>query len=143
MHKPRVLLVDDDPLVVKYLQSAFTGEGFQVTVTGDGVSAVEFALADTFDIIVLDVVLPGIDGFEACRRIRSESAAPILMLSVQSEPSDKVRALDLGADDYLSKPFALEELKARIRSVMRRTGRRTQDDSRLGQEFDERGRRDN
>lgn len=125
MHKPRVLLVDDDPLVVKYVQSALTAEGCHVDVVGDGLSAVHLALTQSFDIIILDVVLPGIDGFEACRRIRAESAIPILMLSVQSAPSQKVRALDLGADDYLSKPFALEELLARVRSLMRRIGKAT------------------
>ena len=125
MHKPRVLLVDDDPLVVKYLQSAFRGEGFETIVVGDGLAAVQSALADRYDIIVLDVVLPGIDGLEACRRIRAESAVPILILSVQSNATDKARALDLGADDYLSKPFALEELLARVRSIMRRIGNAT------------------
>ena len=122
MYKPRVLLVDDDSLVVNYLQSALRDEGFEVLVEGNGLAAVTRALKEPFDFVVLDVVLPGLDGFEVCRRIRAESGVAILMLSVQSGPSDKVRALDLGADDYLSKPFALEELLARVRSVMRRAG---------------------
>jgi two-component system KDP operon response regulator KdpE len=125
MHKLRVLLVDDDPLVVKYVQSALTAEGYTVVVAGDGLSGVHLALTESFDAVVLDVALPGIDGLEACRRIRAESAVPILMLSVQSAPSQKVSALDLGADDYLSKPFALEELLARLRSIMRRVDKAT------------------
>jgi two-component system KDP operon response regulator KdpE len=127
MHKPRVLLVDDDSLVVTYLQSALGGEGFDVVVEGDGLAAVQLALKEPFDIVVLDVVLPGLDGFEVCSRIRAESGVAILMLSVQSGPSDKVHALDLGADDYLSKPFALEEFLARVRSLMRRAGHATGD----------------
>lgn len=123
MRKLRVLVIDDDPLVVKFLEAGLREESFDVVCAGDGPSGVHMALSDSVDIVVLDFVLPGFDGLEACRRIRAESSVPILMLSVQDAAVDKIRALNLGADDYLSKPFVLEELCARINSILRRSSR--------------------
>ena len=117
----RVLIVDDDvelcELVAEYLEP----EGFSVDVADDGLAGVERALADTYAIIVLDVMLPGINGFEVLRRIRAKSRTPVLMLTARGADVDRIVGLELGADDYLPKPFNPRELVARIQAILRRT----------------------
>jgi len=117
----RVLVVEDIPKMASLLRRGLTEEGYAVDVVGTGVDAVWLATEQSFDAIVLDVVLPDIDGFEVCRRLRRANRwAPLLMLTARDDVSDRVRGLDAGADDYLTKPFAFEELFARVRSLVRR-----------------------
>jgi len=117
----RVLVVEDTPKMASLLRRGLTEEGYAVDVVGTGVDAVWLATEQSFDAIVLDVVLPDIDGFEVCRRLRRANRwAPLLMLTARDDVSDRVRGLDSGADDYLTKPFAFEELFARVRSLVRR-----------------------
>ena len=116
-----VLVIDDDvelcELVTEYLQT----EGFRVEVVNDGADAVEMALSGTFRLIILDVMLPGLNGFEVLRRIRARSQIPVLMLTARGEEVDRIVGLEVGADDYLPKPFNPRELVARIRAILRRT----------------------
>ena len=121
MLNKRVLLVDDDPAVLKALSRAFTLEGFDVRTATDGEAGLRQAEEQAPDLIVLDVMLPDIDGFTACEQIRCFSATPILMLTARDTVPDRVRGLDRGADDYLVKPFSLDELLARSRALLRRT----------------------
>ena len=117
----RILVVEDSPKMASLLRRALSEEGYAVDVLGNGVDAVWLATEQSFDAIVLDVVLPDIDGFEVCRRLRrADRWAPLLMLTARDDVSDRVRGLDAGADDYLTKPFAFEELFARVRSLVRR-----------------------
>jgi two-component system response regulator MprA len=116
----RVLLVDDDPKIVSLLQRGLAFEGFDVLAAAGGVAALAAAERQRPHVVLLDVGMPGPDGFEVCRRLRLVHGAPIIMLSARDETSDKVRALNLGADDYVAKPFAFDELIARIRAVLRR-----------------------
>ena len=118
----RILVVDDDPAVLSGLRRALAFEGYDVLTAGDGQAAVAQARANSPDLVVLDVVLPGLNGFEVCQEIRRQSAVPILMLTAKDTVPDRVAGLDRGADDYLVKPFALDELAARIRALLRRTG---------------------
>ncbi len=124
--RPRVLIIDDDAglseLVAEYLEP----EGFQVRTVPDGEAGVLEALSDNYDIIVLDVMLPGINGFEALRRIRERSTIPVLMLTAKGEDLDRIRGLEVGADDYLAKPFNSRELVARLRAILRRTLAKTE-----------------
>ena len=116
----RVLLVDDDPKIVSLLQRGLAFEGFDVVAAAEGVAALASAERQRPHVVLLDISMPGPDGFEVCRRLRLAHNAPIIMLTARDETSDKVRALDLGADDYVAKPFAFDELIARIRAVLRR-----------------------
>lgn len=117
----RILIIDDDTelceLLLEYLQS----EGFDITAVYDGKGGLERALSETYGLIVLDVMLPGMNGFEVLQRIRSRSAVPVLMLTARGEAIDRIVGLEMGADDYLPKPFNPRELVARIRAVLRRT----------------------
>jgi len=115
-----VLLVDDDPKIRELLRLYIEREGHRTLVAADGEMAVASALRAHPDLVVLDVMLPGLDGFEVCRRIRDESDVPILLLTARSGDSDKVVGLDLGADDYVVKPFSPRELMARVRALLRR-----------------------
>jgi DNA-binding response OmpR family regulator len=115
-----VLLVDDDPKIRELLRLYVEREGHRTLVAADGEMAVATALRARPDLVVLDVMLPGLDGFEVCRRIRDESDVPILLLTARSGDSDKVVGLDIGADDYVVKPFSPRELMARIRALLRR-----------------------
>ncbi len=116
----RVLLVDDDPKIVPLLQRGLAFEGFTVFTAMDGESGLEAARRHRPQVVLLDIAMPGPDGFEVCRRLRLEDDVPIIMLTARDDVRDKVSALNLGADDYVAKPFAFDELVARIRAVLRR-----------------------
>jgi len=116
-----ILIVDDEKELADFLRSSFEGEGFSVDVAYDGVTGLEYAIKNKYDIIILDNILPKKEGKQVCREIRKEgNHVPIIMLSVNSEIDTKVELLNMGADDYISKPFSFEELLARIRAVTRR-----------------------
>jgi two-component system response regulator RegX3 len=117
---PRVLLVDDEPDIVDPVTYALEREGFDVRPVGDGSTALDLARAELFDVVVLDVMLPGISGIEVCRTLRSESDVPIVMLTARDSEVDRVLGLELGADDYVTKPFSTAELVSRIRAILRR-----------------------
>ena len=116
----RVLVVDDDPGVLSGLRRAFVLEGYDVEVAEDGETAIAKASSQAPDLVVLDVMLPGLDGLTVCQRLRTRSAMPILMLTAKDTVPDRVEGLDRGADDYLVKPFAIDELLARSRALLRR-----------------------
>jgi len=116
----RALVVDDEQPLVQIVTTYLEREGFEVLAAGDGESAVEAAREHAPDLIVLDLMLPGIDGIEACRRIRAFSDAYIVMLTAKAEETDKIIGLSTGADDYLTKPFSPGELVARVRAMLRR-----------------------
>ncbi len=116
----RVLLVDDDPKIVPLLQRGLAFEGFTVFTAMDGLSGLEAARLHRPHVVLLDIAMPGPDGFEVCRRLRLEDDVAIIMLTARDDVGDKVSALNLGADDYVAKPFAFDELVARIRAVLRR-----------------------
>ena len=119
----KILVVDDEPKITDFIRRGLTYEGFSVEVAHDGVRGLELAAEGKPDLIVLDIMLPGMDGLQVCRRLRQESDVPIIMLTARDAISDRVAGLDMGADDYLVKPFALEELLARIRALLRRRGK--------------------
>lgn len=121
MSRERVLVVDDEAIVTEVVERYLVREGYQVTVASDGHKALELARNEGPDLIVLDLMLPKIDGLEVCRQLRSESSVPIIMLTAKGEESDKILGLGLGADDYLTKPFSPGELAARVKAVLRRT----------------------
>jgi two-component system response regulator MprA len=119
-HAPRVLVVDDDPRILSMMRRVLEVDGYAVAVAPDGDQALELLRSDDADLVILDVMLPGADGFEVCRTIRRESGVPILMLTARDESSYKVTGLDCGADDYVVKPFNPDELMARVRALLRR-----------------------
>jgi two-component system KDP operon response regulator KdpE len=119
MSKTRVLLVDDEPETVKYVGANLRARGYEMLVAGDARTALGLFREAGADLIILDITLPGLDGFQVCQAIRRESDVPIVMLSARGQERDIVRALDLGADDYLTKPFGVEELMARVRMALR------------------------
>jgi DNA-binding response OmpR family regulator len=119
----RVLVVDDEPIVRDVLVRYLRQEGFQVATAADGASAIE-VFADTQpDLVLLDLMLPRVDGFEVFRRIRAEDGTPVIMLTARGDETDRIVGLDLGADDYIGKPFSPREVVARVRAVLRRAGR--------------------
>ncbi|MHB8670868.1 MAG: response regulator [Acidimicrobiales bacterium] len=115
-----VLVVEDDATVSEVVSRYLEREGFAVESVGDGILALDRAVAATPDLVVLDLMLPGMDGIEVCRRLRSLGPIPVIMLTARGEESDRVMGLDLGADDYVTKPFSPRELIARVKSVLRR-----------------------
>lgn len=117
---PRVLVVDDDPNVAEVVTLYLEREGFGVEVARDGHVALDRALAVPPDLVVLDLMLPGIDGLEVCRRLRALAPVPVVMLTAKGAEADRVVGLELGADDYLAKPFSPRELTARVKAVLRR-----------------------
>jgi two-component system response regulator MprA len=121
MDRMRILVVDDEPAVRESLRRALQLEGYDVDLAADGEGALSRLHANSVDAVVLDVSMPKLDGLETCRRLRSEgNRIPVLMLTARDEVSDRVAGLDAGADDYVVKPFALEELLARLRALLRR-----------------------
>ena len=121
MGKKRVLIVDDELTIIKLLRANLEANGYETLVAMDGAEALQKVERELPDLIILDIMMPKTDGFEVCRRLREWSQVPIIMLSARGDLIDKVKCLDLGADDYLSKPFGIEELLARVRAVLRRT----------------------
>ena len=116
----RILLVDDEPSITEFVSYALKKEGFSVDVADNGETAYEMALGSPYDLFVLDIMLPGMDGYELCRRLRSKTSAPVLFLSARDTELDKVVGLEIGGDDYLAKPFGVRELIARVRALLRR-----------------------
>ena len=116
----KILVVDDEKTLVKGIKFNLENEGYQVECAYDGAAAVELARNEKFDLLILDVMMPEVDGLEACMRIREFSNVPIIMLTAKSEDSDKLMGFECGADDYLTKPFNILELKARVRALLRR-----------------------
>ena len=119
----RILVVDDEPAVRRALERALRLENYEVQLAADGEQALDALARDPADAVILDVAMPGVDGLEVCRRMRrAGDRTPILMLTARDAIDDRVKGLDVGADDYLVKPFALRELQARLRALLRRTG---------------------
>lgn len=116
----RILLVDDEPLITDSLSYSLKREGFDVKAVGDGEQAMKEISGFDPDLVVLDIMLPGMNGLEVCRRIRANSSTPVIMLTARGEELDRILGLEVGADDYLAKPFSFRELLARIRSILRR-----------------------
>jgi two-component system, OmpR family, alkaline phosphatase synthesis response regulator PhoP len=116
------LIIDDEPHVAELLRDTLAAEGFAPIIAGDGLAALRRAREHAPELIVLDIGLPGIDGLEVCRALRKETQAPIIMVSARGDEIDKVVGLEVGADDYVSKPFSPRELVARVRAVLRRSG---------------------
>ncbi len=116
----RILVVDDEPRYLRLLEANLLTEGYQVQTASDGQIALESFAAAPTDLILLDVMMPNMDGFTVCQRIRQFSNVPIIILTAKGEEQDRVRGLDVGADDYLVKPFSITELLARVRAVLRR-----------------------
>src|SRR6476469_2168129 len=119
--KSRILVIDDDPNITSFLKRALSYEGYAVETASSGAEGLTRALEQTPDLVVLDVMMPGLDGYEVAGRLRAGAPQPILMLTARDAIPDRVRGLDSGADDYLVKPFSLEELLARVRALLRRT----------------------
>ena len=119
---PKILVVDDERVMVKGIKFNLENEGYQVETGSDGEEAVEKARAGQFDLIILDLMMPKIDGLQACMKIREFSNVPVIMLTAKSEDADKIIGFECGADDYITKPFNILELKARIRALLRRAG---------------------
>ena len=117
----RILVVDDEKLIVKGIRFSLEQDGMEVDVAFDGEEALEYAKNTVYDLILLDVMLPKLNGFEVCQQIREFSNVPIIMLTAKSEDMDKILGLEYGADDYITKPFNILEVKARIKAIMRRT----------------------
>ena len=118
----RILIVDDEPMIVKGLKYSLEQDGYETASAGDGEEAVNTFFAGKFDLVLLDVMLPGMGGIEVCQRIREKSDVPIIMLTAKGEDMDKILGLEYGADDYMTKPFNILEVKARIKTIFRRTG---------------------
>jgi two-component system KDP operon response regulator KdpE len=118
----RVLVVDDDPRLRRTLSIALRAHGHEVLTAADGRSAVQTALEDSPDVVILDLGLPDLDGVDVLQQVRHASGVPVIVLSARHESDDKIEALDLGADDYVTKPFGVEELLARVRAAVRRSG---------------------
>lgn len=119
-HRPTILVVDDDPQIVRLLINALEDEGYKALGVNEGRAALEFVAETSPDLVLLDLILPGIDGNAVCEQLRAISAVPILMITAYGRHDDKVHGLNMGADDYLTKPFHLEELIARVRANLRR-----------------------
>ncbi len=121
MRRPHVLIVDDELAIIKFVRANLQAEDYEALTALDGAEALETVEMQLPDLVILDIMLPKIDGFEVCRRLREWSQMPIIMLSARGNDEDKVKCLDLGADDYITKPFSAHELMARVRAVLRRT----------------------
>ncbi|MGH3132250.1 MAG: response regulator [Gaiellaceae bacterium] len=133
---PRVLLVDDEQDIVEPVKYALEREGFEVTAVEEGVSAMNLARSQEFDAVILDIMLPDMSGIDVCRTLRSEGDVPIVMLTARDAEVDRVLGLELGADDYVTKPFSTAELVSRVRAILRRReldrGPRSRSELRVG-----------
>jgi DNA-binding response OmpR family regulator len=118
-----ILVVDDEAAISEAVRARLSNEGFRVVLAADGPQALELAEAEEPDLVVLDLMLPGMDGLEVCRRLQSRRWVPVLMLTARTEEADKVAGFAVGADDYLTKPFSLRELTVRVRAILRRVER--------------------
>jgi two-component system response regulator MprA len=118
--KTRILIIDDEPKMVDFLKLGLAYEGFEVEYAYDGLAGLKMALENQPDLLILDLMLPGLDGFEVCQRLKPHRDIPIIMLTARGELDERVNGLNMGADDYLTKPFQFKELVARIRAVLRR-----------------------
>ena len=118
----RILVVDDEKLLVKGIKFNLENDGYEVECAYDGEQAVEIVRQGKVDLVILDLMMPKMDGFEACKRIREFSKVPIIMLTAKSEDTDKIIGFEYGADDYITKPFNVMELKVRVRAILRRVG---------------------
>ncbi len=127
----RILLVDDEPLILKGLKYTLEQEDYETESAMDGEEALEKFFNQSFDLILLDVMLPKLDGLSVCQRIREHSNVPIIMLTAKGEDMDKILGLEYGADDYMTKPFNVLEVKARIKTILRRTGSSTVEEKRV------------
>ena len=116
----KILLIDDDPLITEPLTRMLPQHGYDVSVANNGLDGLNEALAGSFEVVVLDIMMPDMDGWEVCRRLRQASGVPILMLTALGDEVDRILGLELGADDYLTKPFSTRELIARIKALLRR-----------------------
>ena len=136
MKQFRVLLVDDEPRIIKFLELKLKTSGYEVLTAGNGLAALEQVQSQEPDMVVLDVMMPGMDGFETLKEVRTLSSVPVIILSARESNVDKVKGLQLGADDYLAKPFSPDELVARIEAIRRRSasagGRKIVDNISLG-----------
>lgn len=122
MKRKKILVVDDEPRLVRLVKVNLLASGYQVGMASDGKTAIELMEASDFDLLILDIMLPGsFNGFEVCKRIREFSDIPIIMLTGRAREQDRIRGFDVGADDYLTKPFSVEELLRRVKAVLRRT----------------------
>ena len=126
----RILLVDDEPLLLKGLRFTLEQEGYEILTAMDGEEALTLFYENPVDLILLDVMLPKLDGISVCQRIRESSTVPIIMLTAKGEDMDKILGLEYGADDYMTKPFNILEVKARIKSILRRTTQPVQTETR-------------
>ncbi len=118
--QPRILLADDEQSIQTLLTYPLEKDGYAVTVAGDGHEALDRFNRERFDLVILDVMMPRLDGLEVCRRIRARTSVPIIMLTAKAEESDRVLGLDIGADDYITKPFSLREFRSRVKAALRR-----------------------
>ena len=116
----RILIVDDEPRYLRLLEANLRTDGYEIVTAQDGIQALEVFSGQPIDLILLDIMMPKLDGFSTCQRIREFSNVPIVILTAKGEEQDRVRGLDMGADDYLVKPFSATELLARVRAVLRR-----------------------
>lgn len=123
MKGSKILVVDDEPAITKSIQFSLEKEGYQVLVANDGQEAVELAKQENPDLAIIDIMLPTVDGYDVCRTIRQEMPIPIIMLSAKGEEIDKVLGLEIGADEYVTKPFSLRELLARVKALLRLVAR--------------------
>ena len=131
----RVLVVDDEKLIVKGIRFSLEQDGMEVDCAYDGIEAIEKAKEKEYDVVLLDVMLPGHDGFEVCQAIREFSEMPIIMLTAKGDDMDKILGLEYGADDYITKPFNILEVKARIKAIMRRSSRQAADSAKASTVF--------
>lgn len=122
----KILIIEDESKIARFIELELKYEGYEVEIAFDGRSGLEQGLKKDIDLILLDVMLPNLSGIEVCRRIRMESSVPIIMLTAKDDVTDKVAGLDIGADDYMTKPFAIEELLARIRVALNRNSKHSQ-----------------
>jgi len=125
----KILLVEDEKNIARFIELELRHEQFEVIVSHDGREGLNLALEQPFDCLLLDVMLPGLNGIEICRRVRAQSNVPILLITARDAVMDRVAGLDAGADDYIVKPFAIEELLARIRSILRRVSTKVEEEA--------------